>query len=113
MSFSLCTIHSRILILQQVKVNLIFAAASANCDVATVAKSDATSQKAFGEIWKSFHSNSRILYEPNIQQALDSARKIGTEAGGMHTLITGSQHLVGGALFSLNYYASVRESAGE
>lgn len=84
---------------------------SADCDVAMVAKSEDISQKAFGEIWKRFHQNSRILYEPNIQKALDSARKIGTEAGGMQTLITGSQHLVGGALFSLNYNAPVQESA--
>jgi folylpolyglutamate synthase len=70
-----------------------------------VAESDHTPQKAFGEIWKRFHQNSRIRYEPNIQKALDSARKIGTEAGGMQALITGSQHLIGAALFSLNSYA--------
>ena len=76
-------------------------------DVATVARPEVTSQKAFGAIWKSSHPNSRVLYEENIQQALDSARKIGTEAGGMQTLITGSQHLVGGALFFLNYHVSI------
>ncbi|KAF2869244.1 putative tetrahydrofolylpolyglutamate synthase [Massariosphaeria phaeospora] len=72
---------------------------------AMVAKSEDASQKAFGEIWKRFHQNSCILYESNIQKALDSAREIGAKAGGMQTLITGSQHLVGGALFSLNNYA--------
>jgi folylpolyglutamate synthase len=70
-----------------------------------IAKSEDTLQKEFGEIWKRFHQNSRILYEPNIQQALESAREIGTEARGMQTLITGSQHLVGAALHSLNSYA--------
>ncbi|KAF2663023.1 folylpolyglutamate synthase [Lophiostoma macrostomum CBS 122681] len=69
---------------------------------AMVATPDDASQKAFGLIWKRYHQNSRILYEPNIRKALDSARKIGTTAGGMQTLITGSQHLVGGALFPLN-----------
>jgi folylpolyglutamate synthase len=66
-----------------------------------VAKSEDKSENAFGDIWKRSHPNSRILYEPNVQKALNSARKIGTEAGGMQTLITGSQHLVGAALFSL------------
>ncbi|KAI0571620.1 FolC Folylpolyglutamate synthase [Pyrenophora tritici-repentis] len=78
---------------------------------AVVAKSEDTLQKAFGEIWKRFHQDSRILYEPNIQKALDSAREIGTEAKGMQTLITGSQHLVGGALYSLNSYAPGQGSA--
>jgi folylpolyglutamate synthase len=73
-----------------------------------VAKSEDASQKAFGETWERFHHSSRISYEPNIQKALDSARKIGTEAKGMQTLVTGSQHLVGAALFSLNNYAPDR-----
>lgn len=75
-----------------------------------VSKSEDTLHKAFGEIWKRFHQNSEILYEPNIQKALDSARKIGTEARGMQTLITGSQHLVGAALHSLDSYASDKGS---
>ncbi|XP_014550968.1 hypothetical protein COCVIDRAFT_42651 [Bipolaris victoriae FI3] len=77
---------------------------------AVVSKSEDTLHKAFGEIWKRFHQNSEILYEPNIQKALDSARKIGTEARGMQTLITGSQHLVGAALHSLDSYASDKGS---
>lgn len=110
MSFSLRTIQSRILILQQFKVVTPSSVTSSpNCDAATGANSDGvSSQKVFGEIWKSFYSNSHIYYEPNIQRSLDFARKLGMEAGGMHTLITGSQHLIGGALFSLNYYAAVQ-----
>lgn len=71
------------------------------------------SHEAFTEIWKRFHPESRILYEPNIRDALGSARRIGKEAGGggMQTLITGSQHLVGGALFSLGYLSSGKETA--
>ncbi|XPS92844.1 Tetrahydrofolate synthase [Ascochyta lentis] len=67
-----------------------------------MAKPEDTSHVTFSEIWKRFHKKSHILYEPNIQKALDSARRLGTQAGGMHTLVTGSQHLVGGALYSLN-----------
>ncbi|OBS25954.1 hypothetical protein FPOA_06486 [Fusarium poae] len=72
-------------------------------------KSDGKSQKEFCEIWRASQPNSQIHYEPNIQQALDLAKKIGTEAGGMHTLITGSQHLVGGALFSLDRAVEERD----
>lgn len=91
--------------------NLNLSNLSADFDVAMVTKSKYASQEAFGEIWERFHPNSSISHEPNIQKALDSARKIGTEAGGMQTLITGSQHLVGAALFSLNSYAPDRASA--
>lgn len=91
--------------LQQVNIYLVLLSPSADRNVAMVAKSEDTSHKAFGEIWERFHHNSHISYEPNIQKALDSARKIGTEARGMQTLVTGSQHLVGAALFSLNNYA--------
>jgi folylpolyglutamate synthase len=92
-------------------ISLIVSNASAEFHVAVIIKSEGASQKAFGEIWERFHQNSRISYEPNIQKALDSARKIGTEARGMQTLITGSQHLVGAALFSFNNYAPVKGSA--
>ena len=74
------------------------------------ARSEDTSHVTFGAIWKKFHKESHILYEPDVQKALACARKIGTEAGGMHTLVTGSQHLVGGALYSLNKYSPKQES---
>jgi folylpolyglutamate synthase len=74
---------------------------------------DHESHEAFAEIWKRLHKESRILYEPNIRDALESAKRIGQDAegGGMQTLITGSQHLVGGALFSLGHLSSGRETA--
>lgn len=58
-----------------------------------------------------FHQHSRVLYEPNIQKAMECVREIGIDAEGMHTLITGSQHLVGAALFSLNGGACNMESS--
>jgi hypothetical protein len=98
------TIRNRTLSLQQVGAESTTTDWSTDCNLAVIAKSD-TLHEAFGEIWKRFHEESRILYEPNVQKALDSARKLGMEVGGMHTLVTGSQHLVGGALYSLNKYA--------
>ncbi|RSL87899.1 hypothetical protein CEP52_015371 [Fusarium oligoseptatum] len=63
---------------------------------------ETVSQRVYGEAWKRLHRNSHVLYEPNVQQALDTARKLGAASGDMQTLITGSQHLVGAALFYLN-----------
>jgi folylpolyglutamate synthase len=104
MSSSPFTIQNKTLSLQQVSAETNIIDSSTDCKLAMTAKSEDTSHIAFGEIWKRFHKGSHILYEPNIQGALDSARKLGTAAGGMHTLVTGSQHLVGGALYSLNEY---------
>lgn len=60
-----------------------------------------TAKKAFGEIWRTFHQDSQILYKHNVAQALDAVRQLVGEGGSSHTLVTGIQHLVGGALFSL------------
>ncbi|KAI4626960.1 uncharacterized protein J4E87_004301 [Alternaria ethzedia] len=76
---------------------------------AVVDESEDALQQAFGEIWSRYHQDSRIVYELSVEKALDAARELGTEAGGMQTLITGSQHLVGSALFSINRCASTRD----
>ena len=110
MSSSPFTIHNRTLSLQQVGAEPDIFDPCTDCNLAVTAKSEDLSHIAFGEIWKRFHKGSNILYEPNIQKALDCARKLGTEAGGMHTLITGSQHLVGGALYSLNKHTPEQRS---
>jgi folylpolyglutamate synthase len=55
--------------------------------------------RIFGEVWKRFHPRSRILYASSVLQAIITARELGEEGKCMHTLITGSQHLVGAALF--------------
>jgi len=39
-----------------------------------------------------------FFFESTIQGALDMAKKIGKDHGSVQTLVTGSQHLVGGAL---------------
>jgi folylpolyglutamate synthase len=55
-------------------------------------------QHVYAEIWKGLHPNSTVLFEPTIQGALEKVRGIGKEHGTVQTLVTGSQHLVGGAL---------------
>ncbi|KEY72697.1 hypothetical protein S7711_02486 [Stachybotrys chartarum IBT 7711] len=63
-------------------------------------KSD--SQEIFGNIWKNIHSNCKVHYEKDVRSAMDLAKRIGAEADQVHTLVTGSQHLVGGALHYLH-----------
>jgi hypothetical protein len=104
------TIQNRTLSLQQVSSKSDVIDSSPDCNLAVISRSETTSHVAFGEIWKQFHKESHILYEPDVQKALDSARKLGTEAGGMYTLVTGSQHLVGGALYSLNKHSPKQKS---
>ncbi|KAM5354050.1 hypothetical protein ACJ41O_000700 [Fusarium nematophilum] len=73
-------------------------AAKAALTTQRAAEEIAPPQRAFGEAWKALRQDSRVLYEPSIQQALDSARKLGAEAGGMQTLITAMSYFVYRAL---------------
>jgi hypothetical protein len=45
--------------------------------------------------------NTNILFESTIQGTFDAARKLCKDYDTMQTLVTGSQHLVGGALILL------------
>lgn len=63
---------------------------------------DQLSQRRFADVWKRVHTGSEIHFERNIQEAMATARNIGAKHGGMRALITGSQYLVGGALFHLD-----------
>ena len=69
----------------------------------TVAIAGLTLQKAFAEKWKSLDPQARVTIVPTIQEALEYARALSTRdvnEGGVevHALVTGSLHLVGGAL---------------
>ncbi|KAH8787523.1 folylpolyglutamate synthase [Hyaloscypha sp. PMI_1271] len=55
-------------------------------------------QDVYAEIWKGLHPTSTVFFEPTIRGALEKAKEIGKEYGCVQTLVTGSQHLVGGAL---------------
>ncbi|RFN51838.1 putative folylpolyglutamate synthetase [Fusarium flagelliforme] len=87
------------------KVNSTFTTNPTDCHVAMGpvehADRDVTAEKAFCEIWRSFYPESQILHTHNAAQALEAVRQMGAEGGSISTLITGSQHLVGGVLFSL------------
>lgn len=43
------------------------------------------------------------MLKQNINDAIETARAMRNESAAVHTLITGSQHLVGGALFYLDH----------
>lgn len=58
-------------------------------------------QEKYAEFWRQFDPTTLISEERTIEDALDRARRIGDEQGGMQVLITGSLHLVSGALFVL------------
>ena len=52
----------------------------------------------FLKVWYEVFPESVVAYEPYISGALHLAKQLGESDGGMQTLITGSQHLVGPAL---------------
>lgn len=56
------------------------------------------------EIWKKIDPEAQVFNEATIEGALNVARKIGEQSGGMQTFVTGSLHLVGGALNILRPY---------
>ena len=55
-------------------------------------------QDDYIRVWKSVYGECQTAFESSIQGALNLAKKIGDENGGMQTLITGSLYLIGGAL---------------
>ncbi len=58
-----------------------------------------TMQRVFAERWKSLDPDANILLIPSIEAAIKTARSLaGADAPKLQALITGSLHLVGGAL---------------
>jgi folylpolyglutamate synthase len=60
-----------------------------------------TVQKEFAEQWKSLHPSASVVVLPTIQEALDHARSLSSRGSGepdVRVLVTGSLHLVGGAI---------------
>ncbi|KAF2257735.1 putative tetrahydrofolylpolyglutamate synthase [Lojkania enalia] len=56
----------------------------------------------FSYVWTARHAKSEVIFTADVPHALARAREFGDVNGGMQTLVTGSQHLVGAALFYLN-----------
>lgn len=48
--------------------------------------------------WKEQDSNAAVSIEPTIEGAVKLADRIGAQHGSMQAFVTGSLHLVGGAL---------------
>lgn len=53
--------------------------------------------------WKRVYPKSTVRKVSSIESALELAKKIGTQEHYMHVLITGSLHVVGGALRVLDH----------
>jgi len=58
--------------------------------------------KSCMEVWSAYHPGTNMMSAATIKGAILRAREIGEQHDGMQTLITGSQHLVGGALYLLD-----------
>jgi folylpolyglutamate synthase len=55
-------------------------------------------QQHYAEVWKNLDPQATISRTRTIEEALHRAREIGDQEDGMQTLVTGSLHLVSGAL---------------
>lgn len=54
--------------------------------------------EAYAARWRELDSGANVSTASSIEEAVDAARRIGIRSDGMQTLVTGSLHLVGGAL---------------
>ncbi|PKY02155.1 folylpolyglutamate synthase [Aspergillus campestris IBT 28561] len=52
----------------------------------------------YTSLWKEMDAEATVSVEPSIEGAIKVAESIGSEKGGAHVFVTGSLHLVGGAL---------------
>lgn len=59
-------------------------------------------QERYAKTWRHLDSTATVLCEQTIESALDLAREIGDQNSGMQALVTGSLHLVSGALCLLD-----------
>ncbi|EMC94396.1 hypothetical protein BAUCODRAFT_149557 [Baudoinia panamericana UAMH 10762] len=52
----------------------------------------------FEPVWRQYHPEGEVTFHSTVRQALEAAKRQGDQYDEVHTLITGSQHLVGPAL---------------
>jgi folylpolyglutamate synthase len=59
-----------------------------------------TMQRGFADRWKALDPSANVMLIPSIEEAINTARDLAERAGGLkvQVLVTGSLHLVGGAL---------------
>ncbi|KAJ5938439.1 hypothetical protein N7466_001573 [Penicillium verhagenii] len=53
---------------------------------------------SYSSLWKTMHPHAAVSIESTIEGAIRLAERIGVQQGGMQVFVTGSLHLVGGAL---------------
>jgi len=58
-------------------------------------------QESYVQVWRNLDHRATISRERTIEGALHRAREFGNQNDGMQTLVTGSLHLVSGALYLL------------
>ena len=58
-------------------------------------------QERYAKVWKNIDHKATVSRERTIEGALHRAKEIGDQNDGMQTLVTGSLHLVSGALYLL------------
>lgn len=58
-------------------------------------------QEHYAKVWKNIDHKATVSRERTIEGALHRAKEIGDQNDGMQTLVTGSLHLVSGALYLL------------
>lgn len=52
----------------------------------------------YTSLWKEMDAKATVSVEPSIEGAINLAERISSDKGGAHVFVTGSLHLVGGAL---------------
>ena len=52
----------------------------------------------YSSLWKAFDPQATVSTDPTIEGAIKQAKTIAAQEGGVQVLVTGSLHLVGGAL---------------
>lgn len=64
-----------------------------------------TVQRVFAERWSALDPSANVMVRPSIEEAIDTVRALAEKEGGprVQALITGSLHLVGGALGILEH----------
>ncbi|KIW25281.1 uncharacterized protein PV07_08472 [Cladophialophora immunda] len=60
--------------------------------------------KQYCDLWRSIYPTARTRYLPSIEEALECAHSASLQRDGLQVLVTGSLHLVGGALYLLQQW---------
>ena len=113
MSFSLLTSKSELIqvlicfyLVHELKLNSLL-------DNNTRLVSSSDIQRSYNELWKRLDPDTDIKETSTIEEALGLASKISDQYSRMQALITGSQHLVGGALRILKPNLFARETGSQ